>query len=114
MRKSFLLFFSFLLFSSIVTAQIIDVRLIAGQHGTHLYQLDTTGLGGDVAVIQDLNSIGSVEFISVLDDYKMNYVTREGISVYCCVNIELQGATASRQYRFTFDVRENVIPKQEV
>lgn len=110
---SVLLSLFFLFQENTLSAQARNITLVSGENMTNLYQLDTSGLGGTVEIIQDLNSIGSVQFISVLEDYKMNYVTRDGAGQFCCVNITLQGATASRDYVFTFRVEPNTIAPYE-
>lgn len=102
--STFVLFF-FLFQNSSLSAQI-NVTLLTGQYMTNLYQMDTSGLGGNVEAVLDMNTLGPLEFISVLDDYKLNYVTRNGVGANCCFTVNLSGDTDSRQYFFSYNVIE--------
>ena len=111
LRLTALLFLlSFFFQKNNIAAQTIDVTLLAAENMSSLYQLDTSGLGENVVVTQDLNSIGSVRFISIIDGFKMNYVSRDGLGEFCCVNVNLTGDQGSRDYRFTFKIIQPALP----
>ncbi len=88
----------------LIFAQADSITIISGINSEGYFQLDTSGLGGDVQAVAEIFTQASdiIDQVSIDADYRLKYTTTNVSFPTCCVDVNLDGNNASRRYIFSF------------